>query len=693
MASSGKSAVEDCREFIDHVSEVESENRVRALEDLKFLAGDQWPAQIQQQRELEQRPCLTINKLPAFVRQVTNQMRQNRPQVKVHPVDNGADIEIAKILQGLERHIHVNSSADSAYDTAGEHCVTFGWGYWRVVTDYVREDSFDQDIFIRRIRNPFSVYFDPASQEPDGSDAERAAISDWISRDEFKRQYQDADINAYGYYGSGDFDPEWADDTMVRVAEYFRVERTRDTLVRLSNGAAVFKSQLETPQWQQYVAATGLQVIGDRPSTRRVVRWSKVNGKDQLETREWAGYWIPIVPCYGIEYDIEGKRRLQGIVRDAKDPQRMYNYWRTSETELVALAPKAPWVVAEGQIAGYEDIWRQANTRSFPTLPYKPTDLKGHPVPPPQRQPFAGAPTGIIQAALEASDDIKATTGLFDASLGAKGNETSGVAIRARQQQGDVANFHFFDNLVRSIRHTGRIVLDLIPKIYDTERVARIIGEDGTPSTVTLNEKQRDPQTGAIDRVLNDVTVGTYDVVIDTGPSYQTKRIEAAESMIEFIRAFPQAAGPLGPLIAKNMDWPGAEDIANVLKALLPPAVQAAIDGKEAQGVPPELQSKMQEMDQVIQQLQSALQDSQRKLEDKSGVEQIRAGKDIRIEQMRDQRERDLEAMRSDTRRDVEEIKGWIAMLIERMQPPPALQAEISESMNDQGAQDAYPIN
>lgn len=663
----------EAQERLQTVLNAEGENRQAAEADLKFAAGDQWPVDVRNERELEARPCLTINKLPAFINQITNNQRQSRPQIKVHPVDGGADVEKAKVITGLIRHIENNSSAESAYDTAFDFAVRMGWGYWRIVTDYVDDNSFEQDIFIRRIRNPFSVYFDPNSSEPDGSDADYCLISDWIGRDKFKERFPDAQSNDLGLVGQGDAAPQWLAGDAVRIAEYFRYERQRDNLLLLEDGTVTYESDVRA------AVERGVMVPGikqSRPTHKRVVLWSKLTFADELETKVWPGKFIPVVPCYGVENFIDGKRELHGIVRFAKDPQRMFNYWRTAETENLALAPRAPWLVAEGQIEGYEQMWDYANVKSFPYLPFKQTDSTGQPAPRPERIAPPIQPTGLIQAALEASDDIKSATGIFDASLGARGNETSGRAIVARQRQGDTANFHFFDNLTRSLRHTGRILLDLIPKIYDTRRVIRVLGEDQQPQVVVLNDPQVGP-SGAIEDVLNDVTIGTYDVVMDTGSSYQTRRQETVDFFTQLAQSNPQIWQIAGDIIVKNMDIPGAQEIAERLQKLLPPPLQQGPKDipPEVQGMMQQAQQQMQQMQQYISQCEQQLQAANAQLQDQSADRELKA----QIAQMQEETKRVVAYQSNETKKDVEELKGLIAMLLAKQTPPSALADELVE--------------
>jgi hypothetical protein len=617
--------------------EAESETRKDALADIEFAAGKQWDSQIEAQRQADRRPCLVINRLPQFIRQVTNDQRQNRPCIKAHPVDDQADIETAKIYSGLIRHIEYNSNADAAYDTAFESAVRGGFGYWRVITDYTNPTSFDQEILIKRIRNPFSVYFDPFSKEPDGSDASFAFIVEDLSKDEYERAYPKSQLAQTGEWESqGNPMQGWLTKESARIAEYFYKEYRDTVLVQLKDGTTLEKSKLEEHMAEfaaqnpgQPVAA---EIVQERVAKVPYICWCKITAVEMLEKTEWPGSYIPVVPIYGEELDINGKRVLRGIVRDAKDPQRMLNYWKSAETEAIALAPKAPWVVEEGQIEGYEADWETANARNHAFLKYKATSINGAPVPPPQRQSFEPAVQAITQAAMFAADDLKATTGIYDASLGNKSNESSGIAIQRRNTQAQTSNFHFVDNLTRSLKHTGRILLDLIPSIYDTARIARIIGEDGTQEVVQLNapfEKDGKP-------VFYDMSVGQYDITVDVGPSYASKRQEAAASMLDLSRSYPQILQIAGDLFIKNMDWPGAQEIAERVKKTIP---QNLIGDKKGQPqLPPQVTQQMQQMSGMIQQLTTrvheqanAIETKREELESKERIELAKVQANVEI--------------------------------------------------------------
>lgn len=589
---------------------VEAEQNIRqlALEDLKFGAGDQWPANIKQAREQKKRPCLTINRLPQFIRQITNDIRQNRPAIKVSPVDDKADVDTAKILQGLIRHIEYASDADVAYDTAVDGAVRAGFGFFRVITEYSDEQSFDQEIRLKRVPNQFTVYLDPSYQQPDGSDAEFGFIFEDLTHKSYDEQFPQSQG---AKNGEGEWDaigadmPEWASKDSVRVAEYFYKTYRNATILLLSDKSTVEKSEFEEslkdPAIAAYVQQNQIQILDKRQTKICEVKWAKIAAKEVLEKKDWAGKYIPIIPVLGEELNIDGKRHLEGVIRHAKDPQRMSNYWKSTEAETIALAPKAPYIIAEGQVEGYEKIWENANTENFAYLPYKPKALNQVPLPPPQRQTYEPAVQAISQSAMMAAEDMKATTGIFDDALGAGGNEKSGVAIQRRTNQAQKSNFHFVDNLSRSIRHCGRILVDLIPKIYDTERAARILGEDGSEEIVMLNAVfQKDGQTKKYD-----LSLGKYDVTVSTGPSYETKRQESVASMLDLAKVLPQLGQVAPDLLVAQMDWGMAKEISERLKKTLAPNLTD--DGKGQAQLPPQAQAQMQQMNQMIEQLTNEL--------------------------------------------------------------------------------------
>src|SRR5882672_5078061 len=603
------------RKRFDRCVQAESDNRRAGLEDDKFYAGEQWDSSVIADRNQANRPILTINKLPTFVHQVTNDQRQNRPAININPVGDRGDPEVAKMYRGMIRQIERASFADIAYDTAFDSAARKGWGYWRILTEYESQKSFNLVIRIARIRNAYTVYLDPNHQEPDGSDAKYGFITELIPRSDFEDMWPDADPMPWTQGGVGDAYKNWILQHEVRIAVYFELETEKRTLVMLSNGHVGWKDELSE------FAKMAFEIEAEREADCPRVDWYKITAREIVEENDWPGKWIPIIKVIGDEIDIEGKVKLWGIVRMAKDPQRMYNYWKTTETELVALQPRAKWLVAEGQIEGYEDQWKQANNNAYPYLQYKPTTLGNALAPPPMRQQPEAIPASVVGAASAAAQDMMATTGIrFDATLGERVYDESGRALRELRERGDLGSFHLTDNLARSLRHCGEIMLDLIPKIYDTKRVATILREDDAEERVQLDPNSprpyregRDPQTGKALKIFNP-TVGEYGVTVTVGPSYATKRIEAAESMMDFVRALPAAAPLIMDLIAKNADWPGGEEMATRLAKALPPGLITP-DMKDVppqvQAVVQQLQQQLQAMSQERQQLVAALTNQQ----------------------------------------------------------------------------------
>lgn len=582
--------LKEAREAFELAADAEAENRREALDDLRFARlGQQWPDAVRRERELEGRACLTINRLPAFIRQVVNDARLNKPAIAVHPADDGADPETAEVFTGLIRHIEQSSDAEVAYDTALDFAVTAGFGYFRINTRYASDDAFDQDLAIERVANPFSIYGDPESTGADSSDWNTAFVVDSLSRAAFEARWKGAEAVDWQTEAYGALSGPWLDGDRVLIAEYWRRDRAVKTIVALSDGQVVDLALYEAQR--AMFDALGVKPVGrPREVASHQVTQRIMTGAEVLETVDWAGKHIPIVPVYGEELMVDGRRRLRSLVRDAKDPQRMFNYWRTASTELVALAPKAPFIGRKGAFETDSAKWATANTQSHAYIEYDGPE-------PPIRQPFAGVPAGALQEALNASDDMKAIMGLHDASLGARSNETSGRAIMARQREGDVSTFHYIDNLSRAIRHAGRILLDLIPKVYGTPRVIRVLGPDGSARNMGVAAGGKGgEQLKAVGRIY-DLSAGKYDLTVRSGPSFTSRREEAASQMIELIRAYPAAAPVMGDLLAKNLDWPGADEIAQRLAALLPP---------QARGASPEVEAAKAQMGRLVQALTAA---------------------------------------------------------------------------------------
>jgi len=592
-----------------------SDSREDELDDLRFMAGSpdnqwQWPADVLatrgsvQGQTINARPCLTINKLPQHVRQVTNEQRQNRPTGKVIPADDKADVAVAEIFDGMVRHIEYISDADVAYDTACDNQVTYGEGYIRLLTEYCREDSFDQDLKIGRVRNSFSVYMDPTIQDPCGSDANWCFLTEDLTKEEYERMFPNASpVSSMMSQGVGDQSlSQWLSEDTVRIAEYFYIEHKSAKLNLYPDNVTAIDG---TPQDKQ-LKLMFQKPIRSRNVDKKQVKWLKTNGFEVLQEQDWAGKWIPVIRVVGNEWEVDWQLYVSGLVRNAKDAQRMYNYWVSQEAEMLALAPKAPFIGYGGQFEGYENQWKTANTTNWPYLEVNPdvTDGAGSALPLPQRAAPPLAQTGLIQAKMGASDDIKSTTGQYDSSLGAASNERSGRAILAREKQGDTGTYHYVDNLSRAIRYVTRQLVDIIPKIYDTERVARIVGLDGEVGMVKVNPQQPEPvksivdQTGIVMEKVYNLSVGVYDVCVTTGPGYMTKRQEALDAMSMLLQSNPDLWKVAGDLFIKNMDWPGAQEMAARFAKIIDPKVM------EGEDQSPEMQQAKQQIEAMTQHMQ-----------------------------------------------------------------------------------------
>lgn len=525
-------------------AEAEASNRRDSLDDLKFSVGEQWDAAVKSQRETEGRPCLVMNRTQQMIRQVVNEQRQQRPAVQINPVGGGADKDTAEIEQGIVRHIEVNSDAEIAYDHAFELMVRTGWGDWRILTEVVDDGSNEQEIKIKRIKNNFSVYFDPACSEPDFSDARYAFIVEDLQHEEYKSRFgkSKAASRLSDLESVGDIPPGWMDETFIRVAEYYYID-------------------------------------GKDEAHRPIVKWALINCIETLKKTTWPGRWIPIIRVVGDDLQVDGKRYLAGLVRMMKGPQMQYNFMRSAAVEQVALGPKAPWLAAEGQIEGHEEEWRTSNRKNHAVLVYKSTDVAGKPIPPPQRNVVEPPIQATALMCQMADDDLMATAGVNIERLGGdKGSEKSGRAILARQQQSQVATSNFSDNLARAMRFNARQLIDLIPHIYDVTRIQRIINPDGSVDNIvihngagTAQEAKQIAQQNAIMKVF-DVTVGRYDVTVSVGPSYQTRRQEAFAMQTELLKIVPpELAKNVMDLVVANSDMPGADQIAKRWKKMLPP--------------------------------------------------------------------------------------------------------------------------
>lgn len=656
VVTRAKKRLTDCKAAVD-------ESRKQSMDQLRFRHGDQWEEKARKKREATGRACLTVNRVPGFVQSITNDQRQNRPAIHVNPVDESADPDVAKIYQGLIRHIEYDSGADMAYDTAHDYAVSMGFGFYKIETDFVSPQSFQQEIKIKPIYNPFRVYFDHLSVAPDGSDAKwHLEFLEPMSTDEFKRTFPD--VEPVDFSIDSGHNTQVGETDTVQAVEYFEVIETPMQLHLLRDGSTVYHDELQ-PAMKPHIIKT-------RDSYRAVIRGYQLSGDAVLSQSDWPIDILPMIPTYGVVTYVDGKRLCYGLVKDLMDPARMYNFWITTSTELVAEAPKPAYLVAEGQIAGYENQWVNAHSDNLSYRTYIPKSINGTVLGPPTREQFAGIPSGVIQMLQLAAEDMKATTGIYDAGLGARSNETSGIAITARQKESEVSNFHYQDNFNRSHRHCGRILLALIPKIIDTPQAVRILGEDNKAQVVQLF------QPPGMARGTN-LSIGKYDATVTPGPSFTTKREEFAQKSLELAQAVPELWKIAGHLIIKAMNWPNADEIADLWQGAF---AQQTGQGGEQGGLPEEAQVQMQAAEQQIQQLTAQLEQVSAQLENKQMAEEIKARVAVEIERIR-----------ATSRLDVEEFKAAASLVMRGVTPPQNwLESDQQHSTTERG-EPAAPVD
>lgn len=673
-AQAAESLVQRARKAFRLVYNAESQLRAQQLDDLKFFASEQWDQLAIADRDMDGRPRITINRLQQFVRQVTNGLRESNLSIQVVPRGDGASQETAEVFEGIVRLIQDLSDAEIAYDTAAEHMVTIGRGYWTITAEYSDPRSWTQDLRVRRIRNPFTVYMDPTGSEVDGSDARFCLIVQDMPKDEFMTRFPQASPTSLSDLQSiGDESRDWMPEGKVRVAEFWYVDDEPTTLVEVGlphpqNGemtrlTLTLEELAEMPEELKAEAV----VYRERDTIIKRVRMAVINGAEILDGNDdrtagalWPGSRIPIFPVIGLEIDINGRVDMRGMIRDSKDPQRLYNYQNTALVETLALAPLAQWVGYEGQFEGHEQKWNAANRRRFPYLEVKPVTLDGNLAPLPSRITSSPPIQGIVQAIAQSDNDLKATMGLYDPSLGERGPQQSGKAITALQRQGELANSNFSDNLARALRATGRALVELIPHYYKLPRVLRITTTDGLDRTVMVHAGAGPaggpPTPGAAPgqppappptpqnplqgiEGIYDLSAGTYDVTVIAGPGAPTKRMAAVEAITQFIQAYPNAFPIVGDLLVKNMDWPGSQQLAARLAKMVPPQFQDNPGGEPA--IPPQAAQQIQQLQQQLQQMVSA----NTQLTERLKGDAIQAESKMAIEEMRLKAQRELKLL------------------------------------------------
>lgn len=607
--------LEDVRQTYKLDIEADQENRDAALDDKKFAAGEQWDPEVLRQRQ--GLPCLTIDNISQFTAQVVGDWRQNKISVKVLPGEAG-DKNVADVRADLIRNIEAQSRAERVYDNAFESMIQCGDGAFKVAVQYAAGDVFDQEIVILPIDDALSVVWDRLSIDPTGRDATHCFVDDTLPRKEFKARWpgedpsnlRDSDKKILAVEG-------WCDNHNVRVTEHWRMIERKKLLTMFKDGSVYAFDADKEPKPEEidaYIEKHG-PPLKSREAPCLYAQMHLITGFKILSgPYEYKLTRLPVVRMTGRVVTIGDRRVRHGIVRKMKDIIRLKNFFRSIAAEQLGYAPKAKWLAPESAVEGREDAFRKAHLTRDPLLVYN-DDAET----PPELIPPPAIEAALLNEANVNSQDMKDVTGIHDASLGIKSNETSGKAIMARQREGDVANITYYDNGNATVLEAGDVMNQLIPQTYDGTRIIRIIGQDESSKLVTINDPN-DPESP-------NLATGKYDVAISTGASYTTRRAEAADAMMQAIQVYPELMGIAGDLVIKAQDWPGAEELSERLIKTIP---QQLLSDKEKQqmGDQPDMQAIMQQQAQSQEQLQEATQEVQ-KLRDENQKLSLKASIEV----------------------------------------------------------------
>lgn len=601
--------IKEARDFFEEAKGHESEWRENWRSDLEFRALDQWDDSAVKARQGKgdepARPMLTIDQTNQYVRQIVNDARMNPPALKALPMDDKGDVEVAEQLQGMFRYIEAVSRAQYAYSTALDWSVTCGRGFFRVhsvETDRAR-NFFEPRI--GRIPNPLCVFFDPFSVEMDGSDATMAGLISTYSRASFKRKWPKARDTIS--WDGGAYD-DWITAESVRVAEWHRIVERDEEHIVTPEGIIL------TEEMASRLNPADFRI---EKRTRKVCEVRIITGVEVIDESEAHCDGVGFIPVYGDERYTEDKRDLRGALRPAKDAQKLLNFLASNMAEAASVAPRAPWLVPHAAVAGHEHLWDRANQLPLPYLPYNHLDENSAPLPPPSRLSNDMNLMGYMSAISGVQSMIQSSMGMYQASVGAPGSEKSGVAIRERKNESDVGTFHYNDNLAVSVQHGGRLIMQMIPRIFDTVRTQQILGEDGKQSQVQIDPMQPVPMREQSDQrgkkvlILNP-NIGEYDIQVTVGASYTTKRQEAVSQMSDLLSRSPNLTELVGDLFVGMMDFPGAQVIAARMKLMLPPMIKAAEEA--GADTPPEVVAMVEELKGLLEQREQGMTVTQEKL-------------------------------------------------------------------------------
>ena len=664
MAERDKSIIKRAHDRFAKCVEWEGPFRQRFKDDIRFLYADsdnseQWNASVRAQRQISGQVMVTINKTHTHWLHVVNQGKENKPEIQVSPTGDNASYESAQIFEQIIKRIEYISDAQTAYDIASGFQVGGGIGYWQIVTDYKDEDSFDQEIFIRQVPDPLSVYMDPLIKNQDGSDARFAFIFEDMPRKEAEAKYGKMVAQNQNF---GDLAENWMRSDSIRVAKYYERNESKEWMYAIptaDDDIMVVRESDMPPEGKQLLemARDNGQDVQRRRVSKYKIDCYLIVGDQVAEKSLWAGKYIPIVRVPGEEIVIENRLDRKGIVRYLKDAQRSFNYNASAALEFGALQSKSPYIAPVEAIEGLENYWATANSQNHSFLPYNHADENGNPVPQPQRQQPPGSPPVFLEGMQAAEHELMMASGQYEATFSAQGNEISGISIEQRQKQGERVTFHYQDNLAKAIRFTGKQLIDLIPKIYDTKRIVRIMDESGEEHAIQIDPQakqalqQREDQSEAEISTIFNPNVGNYDVIAKCGPNFDTRREKAFDAMTQLLAAQPALANVIGDLYMGTADFPAADKLQERMRNWIAATNPGAMgDGQDPQVMA--LNQQLQQAGQLIQHLQQQLQDKTVK----ETIEKQRADMDA-LEHLATRMEKEQAQMREAFQAETDRLK------------------------------------
>lgn len=679
-------AIVEAQRLYQDALDATTRQREQIAEDLRFSdpsEPDQWDHKIKSQRENDPggaRPCLVFDQTGQYVANVAGQVEQAPPAIHAIPVGNGADRKVAEQLDGFFRHIEHTSRAKQHYTRALTSAARTGVGYLIVRPDYVNRALNWQEPRISSEGDPLRVVLDPWSVEIDGSDADYGFLLTPYSHKAFERKFGKAEKVSF----ADEEKKQSVDDReSILVAESWRTdERTQNMIVCNDAMTGEEMALEEADYWQRMKDQPQSLVVAvdeyGQPRTYKdkckVVKWGLMSGVAALEDeREYPASGIGIVPVYGYVGWSNGRMHYCGVPRRAMNAQRSYNYHMSEMHVFMGQAPKSPWIVPVRSVAGLEALWDRASVDSRAYLPYHDVDETGAAIAAPQRNQSSTNLQNHIAGAEQALHDIQASLGMYQASLGAPSNESSGVAIEARKQQGEAATAHFPSHLAAALGQVGKLCMEMIPRLIDTKRQLRILGIDETPGTVTIDPEQSDAMQETPQGLSINPNVGQYDVRVVVGASFSTQRAQAQTAYTEMMRANPALTPALAPLWAQTLDVPHADKLAQVLTAMAPDPVKAILSPEDKDK--PNTAQLLQQVDQLKQALQEAIQHAQDAQQEADEAKDAAEDKDEESEAKL--AELSIKKYEAETKRlqvlgaGEEQIKALVADLVAQMQAQP----------------------